>query len=120
MLYGSVAFATTTVSMAFVTLAMQAGVSGPGVVAVAAPVPAACLTWAYGMARFRPVRPPAGLLPRPEPEPLADPNPSPVTAWWWNSPHPGLHHRNQSVTQSSSRWSWTGRSGTNAASRRDR
>lgn len=119
MLYGSVAVATSAASTAFVILATRAGVTGLGVVAVAAPTPAAGLTWAYGMARFRPVRPPAGLLPRPEPGPLADPNPSPVTPWWWISSNPGAHQRNQRVTQSSTWWPLTVRSGASAASRRD-
>ena len=105
LLYGSVACATTTASTTFVSLAMRAGVPWLGVVTVGASVPAAGLAWAYGMARFRPVRAPAGLLPRPEPEPLADPNPSPVTAWWWITPHPGTHQESQRVTQSS-RWWW--------------
>ena len=118
MLLGSVALAATAVGTAFVAAAMRAGMSGLAAVAVAAPVPAAGLTWAVGLARFRPVRPPTMLLPRPEPGPLADPNPGPVAPWRWSGPHSGSHQQSQRVTQSSRWWRWTVRNGASAASRR--
>lgn len=66
-LYGSMVLAATTVGTAFVAIGLQTGVGGLlAVVAVAAPVPLAGLTWAFGLARLRPVLPPSSLLPGPE------------------------------------------------------